>query len=235
MAVFNLILVFRTRYLVKDVLATLKPQGYLPGGQQYSNKMKEHYDLYLSPKGEQILQEKQRKTNFSYTLFENITSIFPLMGILGTVISLIPMVNEISSSVNQTNLFFAALTSTFWGIIFAIVFKAVNGLLQAELDFCNKLTDLYFERNSLLFDLENKNNKISSNSYLNTRHDLSKFKLDYPFFDKKNDQDKENQAEVNDEEKAREEVLVNDSMNQSLSTNNEIVEEEYSEIEEELE
>lgn len=218
-AIFNLVLVFRTRHLVKDVLATLKPQGYLPGGEHSSKKIKEHYELYLSPEGEQILQEKQRKTNFSYTLFENITTLFPLMGILGTVISLIPMVNEMSSSIAQSNLFFSALTSTFWGIVFAIIFKAINGFVQSELDFSNKLTDLYFERNSLLFDLESKNkNDYTIKNRLVSEKKLTDFKLDYPIFKKDNKHDLENIEKNN--------AASNQTISDDPLSNNKIVEEE---------
>lgn len=154
LAVLTLFLIFRTRHLVKDVLKTLKPEGYLPAGKVDSDQMKAHYDLYLSPEGEKILQEKQRKTNLSYTLFVNVTSIFPLMGLLGTVISLLPMVKIMGDLDAQTGSFFLALTSTFWGIVFAIIFKGINGLVEAEIDYCNKMTDLYFSRNSLFFKNE---------------------------------------------------------------------------------
>lgn len=217
-AILNLVLVFRTRHLVKDVLTTLKPQGYLPGGEHSSNKIKEHYELYLSPEGEQILQEKQRKTNFSYTLFENITTLFPLMGILGTVISLIPMVNEMSSSIAQSNLFFSALTSTFWGIVFAIIFKAINGFVQSELDFSNKLTDLYFERNSLLFDSENKNNDYAKRNRFVSEKKLTEFKLDYPIFKKDIKHDLDNIEKNN--------AASNQTVSDDPLSNNKIIEEE---------
>ncbi len=199
LAIFSFIIILRTRKLVKEVLKTLKPEGYLPGGQIDSAKLKEHYDLYLNPEGEKILQEKHRKSNFSYSLFLNITAVFPLMGILGTVISLLPMVNQLGDVNAQTGLFFSALTSTFWGIVFAILFKAFNGFLEAELEYCNKLVDLYIERNTLFFNSQIQNEKKTSNRLINPKQQekLEDFRLDYPNL--KNDSDFESTDNASDE------------------------------------
>ena len=78
-----------------------------------------------------------------YSLFINITSIFPLLGILGTVISLLPMVADLGSL--QTN-FFAALTSTFWGLIFSIGFKLCDGVLAFYMEDNDKNLTLLLER-----------------------------------------------------------------------------------------
>ncbi len=66
-----------------------------------------------------------------YGLFTTITAIFPLMGILGTVLSLLPMVADMTNL--QVN-FFEALTSTFWGLVFAIVFKFLDGFLASMIE-----------------------------------------------------------------------------------------------------
>jgi biopolymer transport protein ExbB/TolQ len=57
---------------------------------------------------------------------------FPLLGMLGTVISLIPMVNLIGTE--TTGAFFAALTSTFWGIVAALVFKFLDSFLSYKIE-----------------------------------------------------------------------------------------------------
>ena len=182
LAIFNVFLVLRTKRLIKNVLAVLQPQGYLPGGKQNSEKLSEHFELYLSPEGEQIMQEKYRRTNFSYTMFENITSIFPLMGLLGTGVSLLPMVAEVGSMDSTTGLFFAALTSTFWGIVFAIIFKAINGILQAEIEYLDSLATLYFERNSVfLGQKENQNLSLAIENSHKTEHE----NIDQDFIEEK--------------------------------------------------
>jgi len=67
-----------------------------------------------------------------YALYENLTTMFPLLGMLGTVISLIPMVNAIGSE--TSGLFFSALTSTFWGIVCALVFKLLDASISYKID-----------------------------------------------------------------------------------------------------
>ena len=78
-----------------------------------------------------------------YALFVTLTSIFPLLGILGTVLSLLPMVSDLGNL--QTN-FFAALTSTFWGLIFSIAFKLCDGYLSFYMEDNDKNLTLLLER-----------------------------------------------------------------------------------------
>lgn len=78
-----------------------------------------------------------------YTLYVNITGIFPLLGILGTVISLLGMVG---SSSDVTGSFFAALTSTFWGLVFAIIFKFLDGFVAPKLDDGERAAELFMQR-----------------------------------------------------------------------------------------
>ena len=87
---------------------------------------------------------RKRSTGL-YSIFVNITAIFPLLGILGTVISLIPMVSDMA---NMQNNFFAALTSTFWGLVFAIVFKLLDSLLSSRIEDNDKNVTLLLERKS---------------------------------------------------------------------------------------
>lgn len=79
-----------------------------------------------------------------YALFVNITGIFPLLGILGTVVSLLGLVSDME---NVTGNFYGALTSTFWGLIFAIVFKFLDGLISPEIEGNEKSVRLYLEAN----------------------------------------------------------------------------------------
>lgn len=68
-----------------------------------------------------------------YTLFITLISIFPLLGMLGTVKALL----ELDMTQERTSLqnnFFSALTSTAWGIIFAIGFKIANSFVQPKIE-----------------------------------------------------------------------------------------------------
>lgn len=63
-----------------------------------------------------------------YEVFQTGISIFPLLGMFGTVKALLNMdfTNDLAGAQLR---FFDALTSTAWGIIFAIIFKIVNAVL----------------------------------------------------------------------------------------------------------
>ncbi len=91
---------------------------------------------------DKTVSELREKAVSLYTLYVNITGIFPLLGILGTVISLLGMVG----STNIDNGFFAALTSTFWGLIFAIVFKFLDGFIAPKLEDGERAAELFMQR-----------------------------------------------------------------------------------------
>ena len=73
----------------------------------------------------------RNKAELWYTWYVNISAIFPLLGILGTVIALIGMQGD---AMTADSSFLLALTSTFWGLIFSIVFKSMQTLIEAKLD-----------------------------------------------------------------------------------------------------
>lgn len=66
-----------------------------------------------------------------YTWYVNISAIFPLLGILGTVIALIGMQGQ---AMDSDSSFLVALTSTFWGLVFSIIFKSLQTIIEAKLD-----------------------------------------------------------------------------------------------------
>ncbi|XJS11625.1 MotA/TolQ/ExbB proton channel family protein [Aerococcaceae bacterium WGS1372] len=125
----------------KKLTNILIPKGNVALGKKNQDQLNAHYQLYLNPKGEHEILKQRQKANSQYVLFTNVVAIFPLMGLLGTIISLIPMVGSV-----DTSLFYMALTSTFWGIIFAIIFKALNGYLQARMEENNELVQTYLVR-----------------------------------------------------------------------------------------
>jgi len=88
------------------------------------------------------LLEYREQMNRSYAFFSNFTTMFPLLGMLGTVISLIPMVNLIGSE--TTGAFFAALTSTFWGIVAALIFKFLDSFISYKIEDNEKHMDYMF-------------------------------------------------------------------------------------------
>ena len=66
----------------------------------------------------------------SSSVFVTLITIFPLLGMLGTVKSLLVLnFGDENAILNARSSFFDALTSTAWGIIFAILFKVVNAVI----------------------------------------------------------------------------------------------------------
>ena len=89
------------------------------------------------------LIDVRKRANGFYAVFSNLTGIFPLLGILGTVISLIPIVADME---NMQKNFSTALTSTFWGLVFAIIFKFLDGFLSTRMEENSNNIALYLER-----------------------------------------------------------------------------------------
>jgi len=104
----------------------LQPTLYIPIDvllSQFKSNKKEVIDLHRI-KG--LKDEEAKFVNMLMTII----SIFPLMGILGTIIALLGMVNLGSAEVLIN--FTTALTSTFWGLVFAIAFKGMTTMLLAQ-------------------------------------------------------------------------------------------------------
>ena len=84
-------------------------------------------------------------TSKFYTLFVTMISIFPLLGILGTVIGLLGLDLASGDMDNIKNNFFIALTSTAWGIIFSVIFKVAHAWIadnvEEQIETAKKLTE----------------------------------------------------------------------------------------------
>ena len=70
-----------------------------------------------------------------YTIFIVMISLFPLMGMFGTVSALLTL--DISGATEDLKSnFFQALDTTGMGLIFAILFKFVNAFFQSHIEEC---------------------------------------------------------------------------------------------------
>ena len=87
-------------------------------------------DLAITGEESAALSKHSDRASFFYTLFLNITAVFPRMGILGTVWSLMKLTGTDDISAN----FGMALRTTLWGLIFAIIFKLLDSLISPKLD-----------------------------------------------------------------------------------------------------
>lgn len=91
-------------------------------------------DLYNVDRVDRIF-DSYRKINTQYTLFITLISIFPLLGMLGTVLALLGLDMSSAEAISSAkNNFFSALTSTAWGLIFAVAFKIVNAKFFADVE-----------------------------------------------------------------------------------------------------
>ena len=142
----NVFILIKTSIYSKQLYKTLNPYCWIPGGDTSLREIQEKFAQQKDKSSETDIIQLRRKMNTYYVIYENLTAIFPLLGLLGTVVSLLPMVGDMGEIV--TGLFFSALTSTMWGIVFAIVFKALNGYLSSGIEDNEKNIEIYLQRNT---------------------------------------------------------------------------------------
>lgn len=86
---------------------------------------------YNNPNEKDLKKHLYYVLDISYTSFIGIISIFPLLGMLGTVVALIAVGANFQNGSNiDVGEFFLALTSTAYGIIFSIIYKLINSFVQ---------------------------------------------------------------------------------------------------------
>lgn len=142
----NGFLFVKTWITSKTLYQVLNPDCWIPGGDRSLHEVQEKFACRSDETFETDIIKLRRKMNTYYVIYENLTAVFPLLGLLGTVVSLLPLVSNMGDIV--TGLFFSALTSTMWGIVFAIVFKALNGYLSSGIEDNEKNIEIYLQRNT---------------------------------------------------------------------------------------
>ncbi len=84
-------------------------------------------------KNNQPIKRIHQMLGVFYTLFVTFISLFPLLGMFGTVKALLEL--DLSGDLEVIKLkFFNALTSTAWGIIFSVIFKIIHALVQSWME-----------------------------------------------------------------------------------------------------
>ena len=124
-------------HMVNDFLYGYRPDDIYDDTAQSGQPISE-----IKEKKDKLRKLRETSEKF-YTMFSNLATIFPLMGILGTVIALIPLVQELDSMEQN---FFVALTSTLWGLVFAITFKILDGMLSPQIERNSRGIEEYLER-----------------------------------------------------------------------------------------
>ena len=92
-------------------------------------------ELSNNPEKTNKIFDCYKNLNRSYTVFIALISIFPLLGMFGTVTALLSIDMSDTDALNSAkNSFFDALTSTTWGIIFSVGFKIANAYFFADVE-----------------------------------------------------------------------------------------------------
>ncbi len=77
----------------------------------------------------EMLRNRSSDASMLYSFYSNFTAVFPLLGILGTVMSLMNIgTADLSSS------FSSALITTLLGLIAAIIFKGIDAVISSRLE-----------------------------------------------------------------------------------------------------
>ena len=99
-------------------------------------------------KFEDKVVKTRKQMNKYYVLYANFTSVLPLLGMLGTVMSLFTLAGKMGQEELPIDNFFSALLTTILGLIGAIVFKSMDSGISVGVAENNKETDTYLERNT---------------------------------------------------------------------------------------
>lgn len=126
LAVFNAVVVYpRVKQASQMLKNKLQPKIYVPvsllvdrvKGKREEDKL--DLNALIAMRADEI---------HYYSIFSAINSAFPLLGMLGTILALLGMVDLSQQDVTLS--FTVALTSTFWGLLCALGFKAVDAMLS---------------------------------------------------------------------------------------------------------
>lgn len=141
LAAVNGVVFYFTKKAADDLYSKMHVTVFVPGNKRSREEARNELDSLR----ESDVVSMRNKMGSLYSVFINITGIFPLLGILGTVTSLLALVEDMSDVQGS---FYGALTSTFWGLVFAIIFKALDSFVSSKIEDNEKTVALYLERNS---------------------------------------------------------------------------------------
>lgn len=103
----------------------------------------------LETASEAEIMEIRLKQDKLYGAFTTIISVFPLLGMIGTVYSLLRLDMTDTTGGNITDNFWVALTSTFWGAIFGVIFKLLDCSLNPLIEDANERYRIGIDRRTL--------------------------------------------------------------------------------------
>ncbi|PKM57850.1 MAG: hypothetical protein CVU98_04025 [Firmicutes bacterium HGW-Firmicutes-3] len=140
LALFNGFVIYpRAAKACEDLKNHLQPTIYVPISVFLRDMKGNHKAINLH----EIKKLRDQEVLYM-NILSTIHSVFPLLGILGTIIALLGMVDLEGGSVILN--FTTALTSTFWGLVFAIGFKGINTTLLSKSELNSEDFELLIKR-----------------------------------------------------------------------------------------
>lgn len=132
-AIINLVLYIKIKSNTNEINKELHPKKNIPLSTMLEVYISQNSKGSIDKERIEIkkldkLFEKEDKAKKFFSIFISITSIFPLMGIAGTVLALL-MVQDFSSEIVVNN-FSSALTSTLWGVVWGGICKICEGFIE---------------------------------------------------------------------------------------------------------
>ena len=120
-AVINGVFYFRVKKAIKEASDMYNPKNDKVNGVKAR--------MQWSPEEISKLKDMRKGLIIKYAWYANITAIFPLLGILGTVAALVTY-----SDVTMMENFMVALSTTLLGVLFAIFFKGFDAVISGPMD-----------------------------------------------------------------------------------------------------
>ncbi|MBR3666493.1 MAG: MotA/TolQ/ExbB proton channel family protein [Ruminococcus sp.] len=125
-------------FLIFDIIAYFKSKSYKKEIENAISNWEQDNDLFQFDENGKI-QKCYDKLNSWYTIFVTIITVFPLLGMLGTVASLLILDTSSPEALNDaSDSFFSALSSTLLGLILAIIFKVINAAKLYDIEDVNQ-------------------------------------------------------------------------------------------------
>lgn len=140
----NLYFFYRARKSAKELYGKLHKKLFVP---EYMNSDKAEREIGSISETE--LASMRENSLKWYSVFCSLTSIFPMLGILGTVISLLGVSGDMQTVGTS---FMAALTSTFWGIVFGIIFKLMDSFISPIMEDNDRSAALFLDRSTRVME-----------------------------------------------------------------------------------
>ncbi|MDE7302196.1 MAG: MotA/TolQ/ExbB proton channel family protein [Oscillospiraceae bacterium] len=104
------------------------------------------------------LKKRHKRQEILYALYVNFTSAFPLLGMIGTIYSLLKL--DLSGGTEMiSGSFLLALTSTLLGAFFGLLFKILDSFLSPKIDENNELYLIRIKDDSQTSEETGENNE----------------------------------------------------------------------------